>query len=423
MKIKWLFPLAIIAVAVVLLSLPNPTPAPTKNGLSNSFVLGPVQIFDGKEKRKEQFVTVIDGRIDALHQTKPETALRWIDGKQQWLMPGLIDAHVHSWGNALSANLQRGVTTVVDMFGQPEFLQQNKVGRETTDFQADADIYGAGLLVTAPDGHGTQFGIPVSPLAGVAQAPELIEARVANGSDFIKIVYTHSGAKYQHAPSISKAELAAAIVAAHGHGKLAVVHISDHQSAVDAVAAGADGLVHSFFDRRIAPELLAQMVANKVFVIPTMIVYEGMLKGSLNEQVLLNNDAIEITASERATLTQSFGSNRFPAEFYDYLLWNTKAMHAAGVLLLTGSDAPNPNTAHGWSLVMEMLMFEASDLPPTAILAAATGNASTAFGLSDRGLIAVGRKADLLLLKSSPEEDLGALLRPAAIWKNGYRIN
>lgn len=59
-------------------------------------------------------------------------------------------------------------------------------------------------------------------------------------------MYTRTGSAYAHAPSISKQGLQAAIKAAHEQDYLAVVHIADHGSALDAVEAGADGLVHSF---------------------------------------------------------------------------------------------------------------------------------------------------------------------------------
>src|SRR5690554_5559123 len=104
------------------------------------------------------------------------------------------------------------------------------------------------------------------------QASELVAQRVSGGSDFIKIVYTAATASYQHAPSIIKVEFIAAIAATHAQHKLAVVYVHDYDLVVDAVVAGADGLVHSFFDQRISDQLLQAMVDNQVFVIPTIII-------------------------------------------------------------------------------------------------------------------------------------------------------
>lgn len=411
---------AIVAmVALVLYLLPTPTPQPAPH--SNSFVLGPVHIFDGEAVIEARYVEVENGYITQLHSQRPESGLPWVNGENKWLMPGLIDSHVHAWGDALEQQLQRGVTTVVDMFGNPAFLQQRLAKRSTTHYTHEADLYGAGLLITAPNGHGTQFGINVPAMSSPEQASELVAQRVSGGSDFIKIVYTAATASYQHAPSITKAELTAAIAATHAQHKLAVVHVHDYDSAVDAVAAGADGLVHSFFDQRISDQLLQAMVDNQVFVIPTLVVYEGMLRGTSNKQILLNNKDLHVSSAARATINQSFNMN-MPEEFWDNLLWTTAAMYEAGIPILAGSDAPNPNTAHGWSLIVEMLLMEEVGMPPQSILTSATLNAAGAFQIQQRGRIALAHKADLLLLNQSPLENLNTLLTPAQVWKNGFAM-
>lgn len=421
MKAKIIVVLSIAFIALTILSLPTPREESTK--ASNSFLLGPVKIFDGETISKAAYVEVFDGYIKDLHMEPPDTQLRKIDGQNRWLVPGLIDAHVHAWGDALEQSLERGVTTVIDMFGHPNFLQQHRARRATTEFSRKADIFGAGLLITAPNGHGTQYGIEVSTLSEPQEAEKLIEQRINEGSDFIKIVYTRSGSNYVHAPSISKQGLEAVIKAAHNRNYLAVVHIADHGSALDAVKAGADGLVHSFFNQPVSDELLSLLKTNDVFVIPTIAVYEGMLRGSINDEILLNNESLEIDASAKSTLDRNFpNSERFPAHFYTNLLTNTKHMYETGIPILAGSDAPNPNTAHGWSLLVELLLLQEAEMPTETILKSATSIPADAFSLADRGRIREGMKADFLLLQESPYKDLKTILAPLKVWKNGYLV-
>ncbi|RUO42039.1 metal-dependent hydrolase [Pseudidiomarina aestuarii] len=421
MKTKLIILAVITLIVATLLLLPTPQQPNASN--DNSFVLGPVRIFDGERVIEANYIEINEGIIVALHSNKPDLSLRWVDGANQWVIPGLIDSHVHAWGDALEQSVERGVTTVIDMFGDPNFLAQSQAQRATTEFTTAADMYGAGLLMTAPDGHGTQYGIDVSTLDSPEQAAQLVQQRIDAGSDFIKIVYTAEGAGYQHAPSISKAGLEAAIAAAHQQKRLAVVHIADYNSAVDAVAAGADGLVHSFFNQPITDELLTMMQANDVFVIPTTVVYEGMLRGEINDEVLFNESQLDISRAAQSTLNQSFpDTNRFPEHYYENLMETTQRMHDAGVRVLAGSDAPNPNTAHGWSLVVEMLLLQQAGMSAEAVLTAATAGPADAFKLTDRGRIQVGNKADLLVLTESPLDSLESLLTPAMIWKNGYRI-
>ena len=410
---------AVVAVLAIVLNLPTPKTADVAN--DNSFVIGPVNIFDGEKWRDEKFVVVHDGWITELALSRPQLDLPYRETQGQVLMPGLIDAHVHVWGDALEQSLNFGVTTVIDMFGDTSFLQQHKAARAKTQQAEHADIFGAGYLVTAPNGHGTQYGIRVPTLSDPSAAPEAVAKRLDGGSDFIKIVYTRADAVYQHAPSISYAELEATIKAAHQAQQLAVVHVADHASAVDAVKAGADGLVHSFFDRPASDELVQLMRSNGTFIIPTMALYEGMLRGELNE-TLLTAESIKLPASAQTSLNQSFGNTQFPPHFYDNLLLTTERLYQAGVPILAGSDAPNPGTAHGWSLLAELEMLQRVGLPLESVMHAATAAPAKAFALPHQGRIAEGMKADLLLVDTSATTNLQALFHPLAIWKNGFAL-
>ena len=197
----------------------------------NSFMLGPVKLFDGEKWRDERFVEIKNGRVQQLYLDKPDSTLPWVDGNNQWLIPGLIDSHVHAWGDALEQALNFGVTTVLDMFGDHQFLAAQKAARASTAQTNKADIYGAGTLVTATNGHGTQYGREIPVIAAPAQASEFVAARLAEGSDFIKIVYTSDKALRRFRPSIDLATLTAVITAAKAQGVLAVVHIADLPSA------------------------------------------------------------------------------------------------------------------------------------------------------------------------------------------------
>lgn len=414
--------LVVLAVTVLLL-LPTPVAQQEHaDRASTGFVLGPVQVFDGHTKRDVSYIEVRDGIIVKLHQHAPETDLPSVDGQQQWLMPGLIDAHVHAWGNALEAQLARGVTTVVDMFGDPTYLQIYQQTRVVAESQRHADIWGAGYLVTAPGGHGTQYGLSVPVMDAGDDADLVIQQRLEQGADFIKVVYTHADAVYAHAPSISLAQLQALVAAAKRHQVMIVAHIADHQSALEAVQAGVDGLVHSFFDQVVSDRLLQELVANEVFVIPTLLVYEGMLRQQVNAQYLLQNETLELSAHVRQQLQSSFPVN-LPESYYGLAQQTVKRMYDAGVPILVGSDAPNPNTAHGWSMAMEMLLLAEAGVPIEAVLEGATVLPAKHFALGQRGRIAEGYRADFLLLNDDPRSDLTTLIQPQAIYKNGVRYH
>src|SRR6202043_2721257 len=96
--------------------------------------------------------------------------------------------------------------------------------------------------------HGTEYGISVPTLSSPGEAQAWVDARIAEGSDYIKIVYDDASTYGGHRPTLSKETMKAVIDAAHKRGKLAVVHIGSQQEAHEAIEAGADGLAHLFSD-------------------------------------------------------------------------------------------------------------------------------------------------------------------------------
>ena len=97
-------------------------------------------------------------------------------------------------------------------------------------------------------------------------------------------------------------------------------------------------------------------------------------------------------------------------------------LHEKGVPILAGTDAPNPGTAHGASVHRELRLLVDAGLTPAAALAAATSAPARAFKLSDRGRIAPGLRADLVLVNGDPTRDIGATRDIVTIWKRGVRV-
>jgi hypothetical protein len=100
----------------------------------------------------------------------------------------------------------------------------------------------------------------------------------------------------------------------------------------------------------------------------------------------------------------------------------TRQLHAAGVPILAGSEAPNPGTAHGATLHRELELLTRAGLSPMAALTAATSAPAAAFGLDDRGRITVGRRADLVLVDGDPTADVTMTRRIVEVWKGGVRL-
>ena len=345
---------------------------------SGSFVVRDARVFDGSRVLEKATVVVENGKIAALgRDLAPPAGLPVVDGSGKTLLPGLIDAHTHVFGDVLREALQFGVTTELDMFTDYQYARRIKAEQAAGRDADMADLRSAGTLITAPHGHGTEYGLAIPTITGPQEAQAFVDARIAEGSDYIKIVYTVP----LPMPTISKETLAALVEAAHRRGKLAVVHINSRQGAEDAIAAGVDGLVHLFSDRAPAPDFGKVAAAHHIFVVPTLTVLPEL---------------------------------KYAGEA-------VRQLKAAGVPILAGTDAPNAS-GHGAGLHGELALLVAAGLTPLEALRAATSAPASAFHLGDRGVIAVGARADLLLVDGDPTAQIAATRKIVAVWKAGHAL-
>ncbi len=388
----------------------------------NSFSINAVRVFDGQQVLENQTVLVRDGLIAAVGQALEIPAdLQSIDGAGKTLLPGLIDSHVHLFGTARQDALRFGVTTAIDLFSDQSKLSDYRASREQLGQQNVADIYSAGSLITAPGGHGTQFGIPIPTLSNAADADAFVAARQAEGSDFIKVVY-ENGSEYDGSiATLDRATLQAVLAAARQRGLLSIVHVSTLEFAKHALQAGADGLAHVFSDLTADQELLDLARQHNAFVIATLAVQASVAgQSQIDRWLALPAVDQQLSQVQRNSLSSAF-PNAYP-DVIDTALRSVASLHAAGVRILAGSDAPNPGTAHGIGLHQELWWLTRAGLSPQQALRAATADVADVFGLSDRGRIAAGLRADMVLVEGNPLNDIDATVNIAGVWKNGYRI-
>jgi imidazolonepropionase-like amidohydrolase len=392
-------------------------PAPVALG---SFVITNVRIFDGHRVIARGSVWVDGGRIKAVGaDVKAPAGVRVIDGTGDTLLPGLIDAHTHSWGDALKEALIFGVTTELDMFTDVKYAAQIRTEQAANKDLDLADLRSARTLVTAPGGHGTEYGIPIPTISKPEEAQAFVDARIAEGSDYIKIISDDGSTYGRTMPTVTKETIAAIVVAAHKRGKLVTVHVGTQQEAREAIEAGADGLAHLFVDSAPAPDFGKFAAAHHVFVTPTLTVLDAICCESSGKD--LPKDARlapYFTPAEIGALQVSFGLHKANLKL-ENAEETIRQLKAAGVPILAGTDSPNPGTVHGASMHREMEMLVHAGLTPLEALVAATSAPAKAFHLDDRGEIAPGKRADLLLVRGDPTTDITATRDIVSVWKLG----
>jgi imidazolonepropionase-like amidohydrolase len=395
-----------------------------------------VRVFDGERVVEHRNVLIAEGKIAAVGSADAPTpaGAESIDGRGRTLLPGLIDAHVHlpifGAHEALEQPLAFGVTTVVVMGTPPPppgFTGKTALTLmkelASTDPPDIADLQTAGTVATAKDGHPYQMdGGRGSAGAPTINAPNdaaaFVAARVAEGSDFIKIIYDDTSASYgRKLPTLNEATIAALASAAHGQARLAVAHIGTEGQAMGAINAGVDGLAHLFVGPTVSDEFVQLAARRGVFVIPTLSVLYSVCGHSDGQQIL---DDVRMMARVRSQFRAPLS---WPAGGITPSCDGAKAavrrLSEARVPIVAGTDAPGAGTTYGASLHWELQHLVDAGMNPTAALASATSVAARAFRMTDRGRIQPGMRADLLLVDGDPTTDIRATRNIVRIWKKG----
>jgi imidazolonepropionase-like amidohydrolase len=418
-------PTAMIFVGMVLVAAAILSTAQESPVAKGDLVIRNVRLFDGERIVPSADVVVKDGSIVAAGAgaTAPGDA-EIVDGRGKTLLPGLIDSHVHVWtADNLKQSLVFGVTAVVDMFMNTEAMKAIKAEQSSARPPLQAYLVSPGILCTVPGGHGTQFGFAIPTITPETDLKAFVDARIAEGADFIKIIQDDFSAYGMKRATLTNAQVAGLVRAAHRRGKIAVIHAATLQNCEDSLNSGVDGLAHLYFENKSDPDFGALAARRKAFVIPTLSVIRalnglGCAPGLIDDPDLKPFLKPEDVAGfkSRSSVTTAPGS-------YEAAESALRQLRAAGVPLLAGTDTPNPGTAFGAAMHGELELLVAAGLTPIEALRAATSAPADRFKLARRGRIRPGAAADLLLVDGDPTASIKATRKIAAVWKDGRRVD
>ena len=409
-------------LVVLLLALDWPM-AKAQDGPQDSFVVSNVRLFDGERVQERRTVIVVGGVIEQVGGPNLRAdALPIVDGEGRTLLPGFIDSHVHlpAFGTdaALSQNTRFGVTTVIDMFSAGITLDVIRDFKAQDDPQ-HASIVMSGTGATATGGHPSQMGNVDFPMIDEPQrAQEFVNARVSEGSEFLKVIYDDLAAR-QVVPMLDRETLTALVEAAHSGGLLAIAHVSTEAQARDVIEAGVDGLAHLFNTDDVSADFGAVAARHDIFVIPTLSVVH-LICGRSDGPGLVADERIApyIAAPWRENAGYSFEGGLS----CDAIGSMIRQLVDAGVPILAGTDSPTPGTTYGASVHTEVADMVEHGMVPIEALVSATSAPARAFGLNDRGLIRPGMRADLVLVEGDPTETITDTRNIVAVWKRGVAI-
>jgi imidazolonepropionase-like amidohydrolase len=287
---------------------------------------------------------------------------------------------------------------------------------------APGSVTGNCLTCPRPKCQGLRLtnGLPVPTLTGAREA-QGFDARIAEGSDYIKIILEDGHVCHLEFKRLSDEELAATVAATHKRGKLAVVHISSQEDARIAIAAGADGIAHLFSDGPPRAEVISLMRRHHAFAITTLTAIQSGLGTASGVSLLADRRLAAFLSPDAQAHMKEPIPFRCSGEMANAFA-AAKQLRNAGIPILAGTDAPAPGSWNGASLHGELELLVKAGLSPSDALAAATSVPARTFHLSDRGRIAPGLRADLLLVHGNPTREITATRDIVAVWKAGVPL-
>jgi len=391
-----------------------------------------VRVFDGDHIINDATV-IIKGEYVQTVGTEIPAGATVIDGHDATLLPGLIDSHVHTDMQGLHDALLFGVTTELEMNGH----WTNKKRKEIAKRRDIADLRSPGMGLTPPGGHPTEY-MSLSnnllirllyryPTVSTSnEAIKFVDKQIAGGADYIKIFLEDGSCiGFPGLPVLNDEILKAAIEEAHRNGKMAIAHITTAEGAQRAIAAGVDGLAHLFFDSRISPKFIDAIASSGVFVIPTLVTISSAVGN--NASALAADKRVSSRLSQKWLKTLSRSMNVYPQGKLEDAFAGVRALHEAGVDILAGCDVSEPipslgGLAHGASLHQELQLLVEAGLSPIKALRAATSTPARRFSLTDRGRVAPGARADLVLVDGDPTRNISDTLSIRSVWRQGVQL-
>jgi imidazolonepropionase-like amidohydrolase len=386
-------------------------------------VIRRANIFDGRKCLVGLRDVGVRGRDIAAVSETPLMGRIEIDATGGWLMPGLIDTHLHFYDfrvvtdpASLSAFVENEVPSLLELFLQNGITTIKSVGDPTTEILDTRAKIAAGTLrgpqllttgngLTMRDSHpaSTIFGGNPwfrSRASGEVDSPQMMRDLVHQLADrkvdAIKLLseggcrcresstYVWQNPVFPNVVEIDRLPtkiLRAGVEAAHERGLRVTVHTVQQDAAIEAMEADADGLEHGVTVEPITDKaLIDMMVERKATYAATLWIHDAV---------------------------------------HPHTRANTKLMADAGVTMVLGSDSFCGRGQFGQNTLEEAELMEAAGLTASQVLVAATSNAAWHVGRSDMGIVAPGKRADLILLTADPTQSTSNLRKLSMTILNG----
>ena len=403
----------------------------------------------GRQPVEQASVLVEADRITGVRRGKFSDArrdnARVINGAGKYLIPGLMDVHVHLAGGtkvtveglreveidthkgirALHGYLYSGVTSIYDSGNVPDHIfalrEQERAGAI-----ASPRIFATGGIVTYPGSHGSGPG--ATTVDDWPEAIPLLDEHIKQQPDILKLTLEERG--WGARPLIPKLPLPLMeriIEYYNDHGIRTTAHTAGELRARQAIFAGIDALSHPVIVGPVSDSFVNLMGAKKIPMATTLTIGENYSRLAEHPEYL--DQALYRAVLTKDEITELKGKTRQDYQDRTWTWWmklmtpvaqeNLRKIHAAGGILALGTDQTNGAAVH-----REMELLAAAGIPAPDVIRIATMNGARFLGKEhELGSIEEGKLADMVLLNADPSADINNSKQIHLVIKNGKVVD
>ena len=408
-----------------------------------------VTMIDGTARpaKPDWCVLVAAGKIDkvAACPIQAPAGTRRIDGRGKFLIPGMMDVHIHLRGGrgpaeaganmasggersgirALQSYIYSGVTTVLDCGNSPDYIFKLRDMERSGKIVAPR-LLSVGGIVTYPGSHGGGPGATL--VDSWPQAMKALDEAIALKPDMLKLTYEEHGWGTRPMITLLPVDLMQHVIEYYNeHGIRTTAHISNEIRAMEAIFAGVDTLAHPVIQAPASDNYIRLMKAKQIPEATTLTIGENYSRVGEHPEFVdtpIYRDTMEPEERERIKTRESAVQKENRWAWWMKIMTpvaqdNIKRLDAAGAIMALGTDQSSGPAVH-----RELELMVSGGVPTANAIRIATLNSARFLGRDrDLGSIEEGKIADLVMLDADPLDDINNAKRVNMVVKSGEIID